>query len=69
MPESVIRRAAWFYDLRFAQLADGGYQLCVAETTVDEEVAQLFSREVCNERVGTIDEALAKLKHILTTAD
>jgi hypothetical protein len=69
MTEIAIRRAVWFYDLRLAQLADGDYHLCVAETTVDEEGPQLLSRDILDERVGTIDEALVKLKHILTAAD
>ena len=57
---AAIRRAVWFYYLRLAQLADEGYQLCVAETTVDEEEPQLLSRDVLHERFATIDEALAR---------
>jgi len=69
MTEIAIWRAVWFYDLRIAQLADGGYQVCVAETTVDEEGPQLLSRDILDERVATIDDALAKLKWVLTPAN
>jgi hypothetical protein len=63
-----IERAVWFYDLRLAQLADGGYQLCVAETTVDDNEPQLPSRDILDERVATIDDALARLRLVLTSA-
>lgn len=66
MTEATIQRAVWFYDLRLAQLADGDYQLCVAETTVDEDEPQLLSRDIIDERVATIDDALATLKRVLT---
>ena len=69
MTEPSIRRAAWFYDLRLAQLADSGYQLCVAETTVDDKEPQLLSREVIDERVVSIDDALARLKQVLANTD
>jgi hypothetical protein len=55
----------WFYNLELAQLAEGGYHLCVAATTVDEEEPQLLYQELLDERVATIDDALAKLKRIL----
>jgi hypothetical protein len=47
-------------------LADGGYHLSVAATTVDEEQPQLLYQEILDERVTSIDDALARLKHILT---
>jgi hypothetical protein len=56
-----IRKAAWFYNLELALLADGGYHLSVAATTVDEEEPQLLYQELLDERAATIDDALARL--------
>jgi hypothetical protein len=64
-----IRKAAWFYNLELALLADGGYHLSVAATTVDEEEPQLLYQEVLNERVASVDDALAKLREVLTTSN
>jgi hypothetical protein len=69
MTEIAIWKAVWFYDLRLAQLADGDYHLCIAETTVDDEGPQLLSRDVLDERFATIDEALARFKLVLAAAD
>jgi hypothetical protein len=59
------RRAVWFYHLELALLADGGYHLSVAATTVDEEEPQLLCQEILDERVASIDDALARLRRIL----
>lgn len=61
-----IRRAVWFYNLELALLADGGYHLSVSATTVDEGEPQLLCQELFDEHVASIDEALAKLKEVLT---
>ena len=61
------RKSVWFYNFELALLAGGGYQLSVAATTVDEEEPQLLCQEILDERVATIDDALARLKHILTS--
>jgi hypothetical protein len=69
MTESTtIRRAVWFYDLELALLADGSYHLSVAVNTVDEEEPQLLCQEIINERVTSIDEALARLRQVLTSS-
>lgn len=69
MPEPMItRKAAWFYTLELALLAEGGYHLSVSATTVDEAEPQLVCQELLDERIATIDDALAKLKHILTSS-
>jgi hypothetical protein len=60
------RKAVWFYDLQVALLADGGYHLYVAGNTVDEEEPQLLYQEIIDERVASIDDALARLRAILT---
>jgi hypothetical protein len=62
---ATTRKAVWFYNLELALLADGGYHLSVAATTVDEEEPQLLCQDILDERVASIDDALAKLKHIL----
>lgn len=68
MPKPPItRKAAWFYNLELALLADGGYHLSVTATTVDEEEPQLLFQELLDERVATIDDALASLRRVLTT--
>ncbi len=63
---ATARKAVWFYNLELALLADGGYHLSVAATTVDEDEPQLLFQELVDERVATIDDALARLKHALT---
>lgn len=60
------RKAAWFFNLDLVLLNDGGYHLSVTATTVDEEEPQLLCQELLDERVASIDEALARLKKILT---
>ena len=62
------RKAVWFYNLELALLADGGYHLSVAATTVDEEEPQLLCQEILDERVASIDDALGRLKQILTAS-
>jgi hypothetical protein len=64
---ATTRKAVWFYNLELALLADGAYHLSVAATTVDEEEPQLVCQEILDERVASIDDALARLKHILTS--
>jgi hypothetical protein len=64
---TTTRKAVWFYNLELALLADGGFHLSVAATTVDEEEPQLLCEEIVDERVASIDDALARLKEILTT--
>jgi hypothetical protein len=65
---TTTRRAVWFYDLELALLADGSYHLSVAANTVDEEEPQLLRQELLDERVASIDDALARLKQILTAS-
>ena len=65
MGSPIIRKVAWFYHLELALLAEGGYHLSLAATTVDEDEPQLLYQELLDERVPTIDDALAKLKQIL----
>jgi hypothetical protein len=62
------RKGVWFYNLELALLADGGYHLSVAATTVDEEEPQLLCQEILDERVASIDDALARLKYILASS-
>jgi hypothetical protein len=62
------RKAVWFYNLELALLADGGYHLAVAVTTVDEEEPQLLCQEILDERIASIDDALARLNMVLTSA-
>lgn len=69
MAETATRKAVWFYNLELAQLAAGGYHLSVAATTVDEEEPQLLYQEILDECVATIDDALAQLRQVLTTAN
>jgi hypothetical protein len=64
----ITRKAAWFYHLELALLAEGGYHLWVAATTVDEEEPQLLYQELLDERVATIDDALVRLKEILAAS-
>jgi hypothetical protein len=65
----ITRKAVWFYNLELALLAEGGYHLSVAATTVDGEEPQLLYQELLDERVATIDEALAELRRLLTAAN
>jgi hypothetical protein len=67
MAETATRKAVWFYNLELAHLAEGGYHLSVASTTVDEEEPQLLYQEILDERVATIDEVLARLRTVLAT--
>jgi hypothetical protein len=69
MPDSASgRKAAWFYNLDLALLADGSYHLSVTATTVDEEEPQLLCQELLDERVASIDDAIARLKKILAAS-
>jgi hypothetical protein len=69
MTESpIVRKAAWFYNLELALLHEGGYHLTVAATTVDEEEPQLLYQEMLDLRVGSIDEALARLRSLLVSS-
>jgi hypothetical protein len=61
------RKAVWFYNLELALLADGGYHVSLTATTVDEEEPQLLCQDIIDERISSIDEALARLKQVLTT--
>lgn len=62
---AITRKAFWFYNLELALLADGGYHLSVAATTVDEEEPQLLCQEILDERVASVDDALVRLKDVL----
>jgi hypothetical protein len=64
----IPRKAAWFYHLELALLAEGGYHLSIAATTVDEEEPQLLYQELLDERVATIDDLLIRLKLILISS-
>jgi hypothetical protein len=59
---ATIRKAVWFYDLELALLADGSYHLSVAANTVDEEEPQLVCQQILDERVASIEDALALIK-------
>jgi hypothetical protein len=56
---AISRKVVWFYNLELALLADGGYQLSIDATTVDEEEPQLLNQQLLDERVVSIDEALS----------
>jgi hypothetical protein len=63
---ATMRRAVWFYNLELALLDDGGYQVSITATTVDEDEPQLLCQEVLDERVASIDDALAVIKkHVI----
>lgn len=62
------RKAAWFYSLELALLVDGSYHVSLAATSVDEEEPQLLCQEILDERVASIDDALARLKHVLAAS-
>ena len=64
----IIRKSTWFYNLELALLAEGGYHLTVAATTVDEEEPQLLYQELFDQRVDSIDEALARLRSLLVSS-
>jgi len=66
MTAPAIRKAVWFYNLELAQLAEGGYHLSVAATTVDEEAPQLLCQDIIDEPVESLDAALVRLKQVLT---
>jgi hypothetical protein len=68
-PKTAPRKAVWFYSLELAQLAEGAYHLSVAATTVDEEEPQLLYQDILHERIALIDDALAKLRRVLTAAN
>jgi hypothetical protein len=59
---ATTRKAGWFYNLELALLADGGYHVSLTATTVDEEEPQLLCQEIIDERVTSIDDALALIK-------
>jgi hypothetical protein len=59
-------RAIEFYTIELSQLPDGGMFVSMMATTVDEEEPQLLSQEITNERVASIDEALAVIKKGVT---
>jgi hypothetical protein len=61
------RKAVEFYTIQLAQLADGMIHVALTATTVDEEEPQLLNQEIIDERVATIDDALAVIKTGLTT--
>jgi hypothetical protein len=63
---ATTRKAAWFYSLELALLIDGSYHVSLAATSVDEEEPQLLCQEILNERVMSIDEALVRLRGVLT---
>jgi hypothetical protein len=65
---ATTRKAAWFFSLDVALLTDGGYHLSVTATTVDEEEPQLLCQELLDERVASIDDALVRLKQILSAS-
>jgi hypothetical protein len=62
---AATRKAVWFYNLELALLADGGYHLSVAATTVDEEEPQLLCQEIIDQRVASIDDVLAIIKKVV----
>ncbi len=64
-----IRKAVWFYNLELALLSEGGYRLSVAATTVDDEEPQLLYQELLDERVASIDDALALIKEVVRATE
>jgi hypothetical protein len=60
---AINRKAVWFYNLELALLAEGGYHVSLTATTVDEDEPQLLCQELLDERVATIDDALALIKN------
>jgi hypothetical protein len=63
---AVNRKAVQFYTIELAELADGGFHVGLTATTVDEVDPQLLSQEIVNERVVSIDAALAIIKEGVT---
>jgi hypothetical protein len=63
---ATTRKAAEFYTIELAQLADGTFHVSLTATTVDEEEPQLLCQEVASERVASLDEALAVVKEGVT---
>jgi hypothetical protein len=59
-------KAAEFYTIQLAQLADGAIHVSLTATTVDEEAPQLLNQEIIDERVASIGDALALIKRSLT---
>ncbi len=65
---ATTRKTVWFYNLELALFADGSYHLSLAANTVDEEEPQLLCQEILDERVASVDDVLARLKHVLTAS-
>jgi len=63
---ATTRKAVWFYNLEVALLVDGGYQVSLTATTVDEEEPQLICQEILDERAATIDDVIARLAQVLS---
>ena len=52
---------------QLSQLQDGGMFVSMMAITVDDEELQLLSQEITNERVASIDDALALIKKGVTS--
>jgi len=49
-------------NIQLSALADGAVFVSLTATTVDDEEPQLLTQEIANERVATIDDALALIE-------
>ena len=68
MPEAnAVSKAVEFYTIELSQLADGAMFVSMMAITVDDEEPQLLSQEITNERVASIDDALALIKKGVTS--
>jgi hypothetical protein len=62
MPALTNLKAVEFYTIQLAELSDGMISVALTATTVDDEEPQLLNQEVVNERVASIDDALALVR-------
>lgn len=62
MSEPATLKAVEFVTIQLAQLSDGMIAVSLTATTVDEEEPQLLNQEIVNERVQSIDDALALIR-------
>ena len=62
MAAATALKAVEFFTIQLAQLSDGMIAVSLTATTVDEQEPQLLNQEIVNERVASIEDALALIK-------
>lgn len=62
-PGTPMIRNAEFFRVELSPLADGMLFVTLTATTVDDEEPQLLDQEIAHDRVATIDDVLALIKH------